>query len=68
VTKARAPATIALKTQARATMGVVMRTSHHTAMEASTTTRLVKEENSTPTEAMTNGLVSRKSINLKSAI
>jgi hypothetical protein len=63
VIKAHAPATIARKMPVRATTDVVVRTLHRTATEASTTARLVKEENSTPTEATTKSIVSRKSIN-----
>lgn len=58
VIKAHAPATITRKMPVRATTDVVMRTLHRTATEASTTARLVKEENSTPTEATTTSIVS----------
>ena len=63
VIKAHAPATIGPITPVPAITDVVVRTLHRTATEASTTARLVKEENSTPTEATTKSIVSRKSIN-----
>jgi hypothetical protein len=58
VIKAHAPAIIARKMPVRATTDVVVRTLHRTATEASTTARLVKEENSTPIEATTKSIVS----------
>lgn len=58
VIKAHAPATIGRITPVPAITDVVMRTLHRTATEASATARLVKEENSTPTEATTKSIVS----------
>jgi hypothetical protein len=58
VIKAHAPAIIGPITPVPATTDVVVRTLHRTATEASTTARLVEEENSTPTEAKTKSIVS----------
>lgn len=58
VIKAHAPATIGPITPVPAITDVVMRTLHRAATEASTTVRLVEEENSTPTGAATKSIVS----------
>ena len=57
-TKAHAPAIIGPITPVPATTDVVTRTLHRTPTEASTTARLVEEENSTPIEATTKSIVS----------